>query len=204
MSVLPVVMVTPALPESAIRRWGDEEILEQIVVWDTKCQRYTRTVNRGIRIALQRARADVYDKELEYILLANDDCQPQTANWIAELIWAMAQNESLGYVAPGQPCRTEGMMEATGPTETPQIKEIFAVPFGCVLIRRSVFRDVGLLDERFRHYASDTDHQYRARAFGWKSAWCPHVWVDREAHAPKLMDLWQEDRKLFYGRWGNE
>jgi len=70
-----------------------------------------------------------------------------------------------------------------------------------VLIRREVFTDVGLLDPSMRHYASDTDHQYRARAFGWKSAFLPHVWVEREIHPPR-QPMWSEDRAVFMKRWG--
>lgn len=156
-------------------------------------QRYTRTVNRGLRQAFACGSPD-------YVCLLNDDCRPGD-NWLAELVWCMEQDEKLGYVAPAQPCRTQGMMQATGPTDEPEIRHIFAVPFGCVLIRREVFTDVGLLDPTFVHYCSDTDHQYRARGFGWKSAWAPHIWVDRDKHDIKLPELWRRDRYKFYRRW---
>lgn len=165
-------------------------------------QRYTKTVNRGLRLALD----DEWSHEgamlpWDYICLMNDDTEPVTRNWLAELVWCMEQNDEIGYVAPAQPCRTEGMMEAEGPTDEPELRYIFAVPFGCVLIRREVFQDVGLLDPTFVHYCSDTDHQYRARAFGWMSAWAPHIWVNREAHEPKLAQQWYVDRARFYERW---
>ena len=179
------------------------------VIMDTiPPKRYTHTINRGLRSAFEVERmalwqsADITKDRIEwdYICLMNDDTVPGD-NWLAELVWAMEQDETLGYLAPAQPCRTEGMMDATGPTTDSQVRDIFAVPFGCVLIRRKVFTDVGLLDPTFVHYCSDTDHQYRARAFGWRSAWATHVWVDRESHPPKLAGLWYQDRAEFYQRW---
>jgi len=169
-------------------------------------QRYTRTVNRGLREAIETEwRTSAYygrDMQLHYICLMNDDTVPGD-NWLAELVWCMEQDETLGYVAPAQPCRTEGMEQARGPESEPQIREIFAVPFGCVLIRREVFTDVGLLDPTFVHYCSDTDHQYRAKAFGWRSAWAPHVWVDRENHGWRLPQQLYQDRAAFYTRWAH-
>ena len=116
------------------------------------------------------------------------------------ILEAAETDDRLGFVSPLTPCRTEGMM-GQQPTEEPGIHEIFAVPYGCCLIRREVFTDVGLLDPTFRHYASDTDHQYRANAFGWKSAWCSHIYVDREQHPPRE-PWWSRDRALYARRWG--
>ena len=178
-------------------------------------QRYTRTVNDGIARAFELGTVtagvfNCYEKSQpwDYVCLLNDDCEPQTDNWLAKLLWCFDLDNTrfpergpIGYVAPGQPCRTVGMMEATGPADEPQTRHIFAVPFGCVVIKRAVFYDVGLLDPMFVHYSSDTDHQYRARGFGWQSVWAPHVWVDRKRHEP-MMELWTADRRAFERRWG--
>ena len=182
---------------------GDVNVRLRIMQDKEPLQRYTRTVNCALHAELRAEGArggPPFFFPLDYICLMNDDTVPGD-NWLAELVWAMEQDEGLGYLAPAQPCRTEGMMDATGPTTEPQVRDIFAVPFGCVLIRREVFTDVGLLDPTFMHYCSDTDHQYRARAFGWRSAWATHVWVDRESHLPKLAGLWYQDRAEFYQRW---
>lgn len=214
-----VAIVTPTLDASlgwatiyaAKKTCGLPEIDVDVFVWDDHTeprQRYTRTINTGLRLALETEATRTYQKRYNYICLLNDDCEPQTDNWLAELIRCfdfggpmLGDGERIGYVAPGQPCRTVGMMESEGPSDEPQIRHIFAVPFGCVVIRREVFTDVGLLDPMFVHYASDTDHQYRSRSFGWQSVWAPHVWVHRESHPP-MMDLWTQDRRAFEKRWG--
>jgi hypothetical protein len=195
--------------QEAVDRGGVERFWLYMMQDGEPRQRYTRIVNRGIRLAFADEGARYiddpdYTPPWDYICLMNDDTAPVTDNWLAELVWCMGRDDKIGYVAPGQPCRTEGMpREVTPeyPTSTPEVRDIFAVPFGCVLIRREVFTDVGLLDPTFVHYCSDTDHQFRARAFGWRSVWAPHIWVDRESHPPKLMDLWYRDRALFYERW---
>ena len=64
-----------------------------------------------------------------------------------------------------------------------------------------VFRDVGLLDPFFDHYCSDTDHQFRARRFGWRSVVAWHVYVHRETHSPRR-PAWQQDQSKLKRRWG--
>ncbi len=51
------------------------------------------------------------------------------------------------------------------------------VGFACVLIRREVFRDVGLLDESYFMYFEDVDFCRRARAAGWKVLYWPRAQV---------------------------
>lgn len=152
---------------------------------------FTRAANAGLRVVLEM--------DTLYIGIMSDDTKPKTENWLWHLATALEQSPHHGYAAPLMPCRTEGIMGVEPVTE-PHIVEHWGVPFGCVLIRREVFRDVGLLDPLFRHYASDTDHQFRARRFDWKSVVCYHVWVDREVHEPRQPD-WTRDQALLKQRW---
>jgi GT2 family glycosyltransferase len=50
---------------------------------------------------------------------------------------------------------------------------VFSSCLACTLIKRKVFRDVGLLDERMFFYFEDVDFGFRARISGWQVVYCP-------------------------------
>ncbi|KKL25228.1 hypothetical protein LCGC14_2407430, partial [marine sediment metagenome] len=47
------------------------------------------------------------------------------------------------------------------------------VSFACVLIRKEVFEDIGLLDDKFFMYFEDVEFCYRAKKSGWKVMYQP-------------------------------
>lgn len=55
------------------------------------------------------------------------------------------------------------------------ISEVQSVSGACMLVRREVFDQVGLLDERFFAYQEDSDLCYRARHADWKVCYLPSV-----------------------------
>jgi hypothetical protein len=58
-----------------------------------------------------------------------------------------------------------------------QITEVGGILGAFMLIRKSVFKDVGFLDENFYLYCEDTDFCYRTRRAGWKVVYFPKVSV---------------------------
>jgi GT2 family glycosyltransferase len=58
-----------------------------------------------------------------------------------------------------------------------EIHEVGAVSGSCMLVRREVFTDVGLLDEDFFLYGEDLDICMRSRRGGWKVYYCPDAVV---------------------------
>ncbi len=56
-----------------------------------------------------------------------------------------------------------------------KVHEVGAVSGSCMLIRREVFEDIGLLDEEFFLYGEDLDFCYRAGNNGWKVIYCPEA-----------------------------
>lgn len=167
--------------------------IDAIIQIDEARTGFTRAVNEGLKVALQRDAA--------YIGIMTDDCQPQTDDWLAKLVAALEEDDANGVAAPLMPCRTEGV-NGIKPRGTPFVVEHWGVPYGCVVIRREMLRDVGLLDPVFRHYCSDTDHQFRARRFGWRSVVCWHVYVEREPHPPRR-PMWEQDQAALKRRWGS-
>jgi N-acetylglucosaminyl-diphospho-decaprenol L-rhamnosyltransferase len=89
--------------------------------------------------------------------------------------------------------------------------------FACVLIRRQVFEDVGLLDEEFFMYFEDVDFCKRAREAGWKIIHNPDAHVvhlrggsspvkSQAAKKKRLPRYFYESRTRYYhkhfGRFG--
>lgn len=167
--------------------------IDAIIQIDEARTGFTRAVNEGLKVALQRDAA--------YIGIMTDDCQPQTDDWLAKLVTALEEDDANGVAAPLMPCRTAGV-NGIEPKATPFVVEHWGVPYGCAVIRREMLRDVGLLDPVFRHYCSDTDHQFRARRFGWRSVVCWHVYVERELHPPRR-PMWEQDQAALKRRWGS-
>ena len=167
--------------------------IDAIIQIDEARTGFTRAVNEGLKVALQRDAA--------YIGIMTDDCQPQTDDWLAKLVTALEEDDANGVAAPLMPCRTAGV-NGIEPKATPFVVEHWGVPYGCAVIRREMLRDVGLLDPVFRHYCSDTDHQFRARRFGWRSVVCWHVYVEREPHPPRR-PMWEQDQAALKRRWGS-
>lgn len=52
-----------------------------------------------------------------------------------------------------------------------------AVSGSCMLIRRQVMDDIGLLDERFFAYQEDTDYCFRAKKAGWQTFYYPEAQI---------------------------
>jgi GT2 family glycosyltransferase len=68
--------------------------------------------------------------------------------------------------------RTHGMSKVAPSTG----KDIIYVPCvagACILIRREIFEQVGLLDESYYMYAEEIDFCFRASEMGWKVAYTP-------------------------------
>lgn len=53
------------------------------------------------------------------------------------------------------------------------VREVDWVSGACMMVRRRLLEDIGLLDERFFLYSEDVDLCYRARAAGWKVVYIP-------------------------------
>lgn len=55
--------------------------------------------------------------------------------------------------------------------------DVDAVVGACMLLRESVIREVGLLDEQFFMYGEDLDWAYRIKQYGWRVVYYPQVVV---------------------------
>jgi GT2 family glycosyltransferase len=140
---------------------------------------FTRTVNRG----LEQVPED-YD-----ILLLNDDVEGFYPGWLYELQTAMYGREDIGVIGPSGDC-------ATAPIDTWQVGagvglvSVKWFPFFCSLIHRECYDQVGKLDERFIHYASDYVFCDEARYRGWLVIWDRDVVLDHELNGSNRRQAW--------------
>lgn len=147
-------------------------------------RRFAGGNNAGIRHALQ--------KGAEYILLLNNDTVVD-AGFLEPLVSRMESDPAIGMAAPkilyyDDPDRiwfAGGAISFwTGTTRHPGIRELdrgqFDTPADtgyatgcCVLVRASVVRAVGMLDESFFLYGEDADWSLRVRKAGYRIVYEP-------------------------------
>jgi len=167
-----------------------------VVVEDRSREGYTRTVNRGIRLALKKI------PNYAHILVMVDDCVPVTNNWLVVLIDEMESRASATalFSGPSGTCRTHPQNTGTvGDHRQPKFVDHLAG--FCWLINRRVIDELGLLDEQFEHYASDVDYQWRAHhALGARSLWVPRVYVEHKLHEP-ISGRWMKDHHALSNIW---
>lgn len=89
--------------------------------------------------------------------------------------------------------------------EENEIHEVQAVSGACMLVRREVFDQAGLLDERFFAYQEDSDLCYRARHAGWKVYYQPAARVTHYGgkggagvHPFRSLYEWHRSYYLYY------
>jgi len=181
----PVAIVIPtagikdaaAVGKAATKTAGVETHL--IISPDPDATGFTRTVNRGLEQV-----PDGYD-----VLLLNDDVEGFYPGWLAELQKAMYSREDIGVIGPSGDCGTAPIdtWEQGDGTGMVGVKWF---PFFCTLIRRECYDQVGKLDEKFIHYASDYVFCDEARYRGWYVVWCRDVVLDHELNGSKRRQAW--------------
>ena len=155
------------------------------IVHDEHGEGFTKTVNRGLRQV---------DGEAEAVCLLNDDAVPVTDEWLRILHQQLLKYKDVGFAGPSGPCRTmpQAMGEAGGSwAQLPPIHVGHLAGF-CLLVRHEVIDKVGLLDERFIHYGSDVEWQWRS---GFNSLWVPAVYCEHEVGKP-IAKWWEHDKGL--------
>lgn len=158
---------------------------------DTEGVGFTKTVNEG------------FEGVNEYVCLLNDDCVPVTNDWLAVLKGEMDKREALNvwFAGPSGPCRTPPQASGrVGDKRRPQVVDHLAG--FCLLVHPDALRELGTLDERFTHYASEVDWQWRAqRDHKARALWVPEVYVKHEVHPPANEEWWRQDQALLNGLW---
>ena len=162
---------------------------ELLACHDKNAEGFTKTVNIGLRVALTLG--------VSYACLLNDDTNPDQQGWLARLIQVLDSCPDFGIVGPSGPCHTRP--QALGKPGMPRGIKVVApynLAFFAVVIKKEVLDQVGILDERLIHYASDNDFCVRANAKGWKIVYAQDVYIKHDI-GPRQHKWREHDRRVY-------
>lgn len=174
---------------------------------------FTRAVNEGLR---QFTYNDAYD----YVLVLNQDANLHE-ECLQQLVNTMNQNPQAGICAPialstDKSVNWAGSAEAFpwgrhvgyNLTQLPKVPfETYWINGACMLLRTSMLREIGLLDENMKFICSDADISFTARARGWKCLVVPSAFVEHElGGSASTTNVWLnkiklEDQLYFAKKW---
>lgn len=188
----PIVIVIPTLDPEQARETGYQALQTSgceariIIAHDEKKQGFTKNVNNGIRQASER----------EDVCLLNDDVWWFPHGWLATLGRALHSHRKYGAVCPSGKSSTAPMRD--GILGQWGLRQVNHIPFWCVLLKREMIDQQGLLDEHFIHYASDNLYCDKALIAGWDLVWCRDVYLGHQQHGSGLIETWKiHDSELY-------
>lgn len=163
--------------------------VELIVVHDKKKEGFTKTVNRGIRDASPNSD----------ICILNDDILEFQYGWLKILRRVLYSNKRYGLSGPSGASGAAPMNAgAPGQAGTQVVKQI---SFWCVLLKRQMINQIGILDEAFIHYCSDNWYCLWMRKNNWQCVWAKAVFLKHRKHGSGLQGKWRtHDRKIYFRR----
>ena len=150
----------------------------RLIVVDGPERGFTKTVNEGLR---QTTNEDV--------CILNDDVTRFQHGWLRTLRTALYSKPRYGIAGPSGKSAAksrEGRLGMTG------IEAVNQLSFWCVLIRRAVINEIGILDERFIHYCSDNEYCIRAHRKRWKCVWVKSIYLEHKHHGSGLRSKWKQ------------
>jgi GT2 family glycosyltransferase len=168
---------------------------------------FTTAVNEGIRLG-----------KAEYVWLLNSDATV-LANCLVKLTDRIKSDAKIGIVGSCQldPNNQDiikhggttaaypfgvhaGGMVSMGHCQIPTKQKW--VNFASILLRRKMIDEIGLLDEKFFMYYSDSDYCYTARSKGWSIYYEPESRVLHKLNASSKSSTHMEsDKKYFESKW---
>jgi GT2 family glycosyltransferase len=143
------------------------------------------------------------------VLLMNDDCTFVNGGTVERLEAVMACNPDIGILSP----RIDGGVGNSNQNNvaTTVLYTQQRLAFVCVLVRRSVIDEIGLLDERFTGYGwDDDDYCRRALDAGWKLA-CTADAIVKHGHGKEKWSSsflrtkgWADNQAIYKKKWDAE
>ena len=177
--------------EQAIENAGVD--VSPIISVNEEGEGYVRGTNKAL--------AQVEDGE--YFCLLNNDSYPETDNWLAILLDEMKKREealNVWFAGPSGGCRTAPQNHGRlGDNRRPKLVRHLAG--FCMLCHPDMLAKVGMLDDRYIHYAGEIDWQWRAtRDYDAQALWVPEVYVSHQVHPPH-QEWWARDHKVMNEVW---
>jgi len=180
----PVAIIIPTLDRDLGKRTGALAKVSaackcRIIVVAGPKRGFTKTVNDGLRQL----------KPDEDVCILNDDVTGFQHGWLATLQRALYLDKKCGIVGPSG---KSACISRTGKRGDSGLQECDQLSFWCVVIKREVIDQIGILDERFIHYASDNEYCMRAKRKGWKIVWVKDVFLKHKGHGSGLQTKWKQ------------
>lgn len=221
---LDLLSAYPALEIVVVDNGSTDETAEFLRHWQTS-HPAGRVVTTGRNLGFAAgnnagARAATGD----YIVFLNNDCYV-TAGWVGDMLRHFRRHPRLGLLGP---VTNSSGNESVIPIEYDDMEQMAAraasytrahrgeltrpgvLHFFCVMLPRSVWREVGELDENFgRGMFEDDDYTLRVRAAGYETACAEDVFIHHH-HSASFGRLSQEEydalfernRTYFEHKWG--
>lgn len=196
-----------------LQQWGAAEGRNRKLILNADNRGFAAGNNLGLAIA-----------NGEYLVLLNNDTHV-TPGWVRTMVNHMRRNPDLGLLGPvtnniGNEARidifyddmTQMMKRAAQYTHAHlgQLYPLRTAAFFCVMLKRSVFKKIGPLDEAFgRGFFEDDDYCRRIERAGLKVVCAEDVFVHHHLSASfnklKSQDrqqLFEDNLKVYEAKWG--
>lgn len=169
-----------------------------VLLWFPEMIGYPAAMNAGVQAASG-----------EYVCLLNNDAEPVQQGWDARLVSVLEVMPRAAMVAPVCDVAFNPGQAAAGPSAAQdELLEAEQLVFVCVVMRRTLFDQVGGLDEGFGlGNWEDTDFSWRVRRAGGRLLIDPATWVKHAGHATfatRVADfagLLDGNRERFVTKW---
>jgi len=193
----PISIVIPTLKREKGADTGNQAIIsagcqvpvELIVSLDKEKQGFSRTVNAGIKRA---------DPESDICIL-NDDVTSFQFGWLEQLRRGLYVDSRYGLSGPSGKSAAAPMN--TGVPGMRGLQVVDQISFWCVLLKREMIKDLGVLDEAFIHYCSDNWYCHVMSRSNWKCVWVKSVYLEHAHRGSGMQSKWRKhDRALFFRR----
>lgn len=202
---------------------SDEQVKEWLklqkgieVIWNTENKMFTN------------AYADFLNRQdiSPYVVIINNDCMVEP-NWLEPLFDFMEKNKKVGIAGPqllditGQRIiNAGGLVDFYGHKNgirdlhylNPS-KELW-MTFACVMIRTSIYKQIGGLDRNLIHYCQDSDLCIRMNILDYETWYIPeskirheHMISTKEAfkrNGKGMQEIINKDQQYFQQKWGRE
>ncbi len=153
----------------------------------------------------------------KHVVLMNPDVFV-ARDWLERLASCMEEDPGIGIVTP-KLLRPDGVLDSTGHIfrfirlearnrgqgeqdrgQYDTLTELLSCDFACSIIKREVFTQIGLLDDKIFLDHEDIDFCIRARIAGWRVVFCPSsvVYHNRGASNPHVRSRTRQIRARRY------
>nr|WP_248322337.1 glycosyltransferase family 2 protein [Caballeronia sp. Sq4a] len=167
----------------------------------------------------------------EFVCLLNNDIEVITPDWLEEMVSIAAQpgNGAVGACLwyPNDTLQHGGVVLGLGGVaghmhykmrrglfgyfgRAVATQNLSVVTAACLVIRKSVYEEVGGLDEDFAVAFNDVDFCIRVREAGYRNVWTPHAELYHHESATRGSDMapekfqrFQREVRLMESRWGH-